>query len=140
MIKRVVDRLERLGIAIVGAPGQGFQRLEIVRKLGDRDGVRLRTVEAAHRVLGRLPGGLQDGVAVFGDGAFQFVEARADVLEFRQGRGRPAEMAGENRDLAFQAADQIRIDAGEFRGVGVDAGGNAFEPCLQAANGFAAVL
>ena len=52
--KRVVDRLERLGVAVVGLARQPFERLQVFDQTGDECAVSVGTREAAYRFLGRM--------------------------------------------------------------------------------------
>src|SRR6185312_17055645 len=108
--QRVVDSLEGPGVALVGAPGQRFEGLEVFGEAGNGRRVGARSGKRLHRVLGRLARRVDDLVLRADKRAFDFVEARADVFEFGQRRSRTGKMGGQAGDLRLQAADQVRVD------------------------------
>jgi len=133
--QRVVNGLEGLGVALVGATGQRFQHLQVFGKPGDGRCPDIRSGQRTHGIFRRVARRSHDRILRRRKRSFDIVEPGGDVLEFRQRRSGLRKMRGKTGDLRFEAANELRIDAGHLGGRGVEAGRDIFQPGLQVADG-----
>ena len=127
-----MDRLERLGIALVGAPRQHVQRLQVLRQLGDARMVGGAAFDRPHRFGSRLPRRFEKVFACVGKRLLDMVEPWRDVFHLRQAAARALDMRRQGRNLRFQALDQLRIDRRDLPGARTDLRRDLFQPGFQA--------
>ena len=125
--KRVVDRLECPGIAVIGPARQFLQSLHLFRKFGR---VTERCpLQGLDRFLRRLARGIEDRITVVHDGAFDFGKAWTKIIQFRQSGARLGEMRRKIGDLCFELADEFGIQA--RKGRVLKTAGDVFQPLLE---------
>ncbi len=132
--QRIVDRLEGARIALVGAARELLQRFQLLGERGDALALRGAGSQRGGDILGGAPRRLHHVVAVAGDGALQLVQPGSHVVQRLRGGAGRSHALRKGRDLRFEAADQLGVDAAGMPRRGLQPRGDILEPLFHVAD------
>ena len=129
-------------VTLIRITGQLLQRLEIIGKLAGKICVAGRAFvhNLTNGFLCGFTGSAQNCVAVNVDGAFNHIETRLDLCQFRQQAFRLAELFCDKTKLLFEIAHQLLIGSRccwcslQYSGLFRDLTGNQIEAVFQCLN------